>query len=248
MNRKVGAALLFLLLLVPLGQVNANSGGRFNSSNGCGCHGGSGGVTPVLSGLPSTYTALTTYSLTVGMSTSPGTGGFNLDVNRGSLSNGDANTQVASNGRQATHDYSPGTSTWTMDWTAPASGSGSVLFKLAVLSGNGNGGTSGDDYDTYSITLSEEVSTNNDPVASDVLLTPLDADTTDALTLTYTYSDDDGDPESGTTIAWYRNGAVQPGTPRPSCHPRPPTKARRGMLWSRPRTASTTERPSPRPR
>ena len=65
MNRKVGAvALLFLLLLVPLGQVNANSGGRFNSSNGCGCHGGSGGVTPVLSGLPSTYAALTTYSLT----------------------------------------------------------------------------------------------------------------------------------------------------------------------------------------
>ena len=212
MNRKVGAvALLFLLLLVPLGQVNANSGGRFNSSNGCGCHGGSGGVTPVLSGLPSTYAALTTYSLTVGMSTSPGTGGFNLDVNRGTLSNGDTNTQVASNGRQATHDYSPGTSTWTMDWTAPASGSGSVLFKLAVLSGNGNGGTSGDDYDTYSITLSEEVSTNNDPVASDVLLTPIDADTTDALTLTYTYSDDDGDPESGTTIAWYRNGAVQPG-------------------------------------
>ena len=110
MNRKMGAlGVLFLLLLVPLGQVNANSGGRFNSSNGCGCHGGAGGVTAQLTGLPTAYEALTTYTLTVGMSTSPSTGGFNLDVNRGTLSNGDANTQVASNGRQATHDFAPGT-------------------------------------------------------------------------------------------------------------------------------------------
>ena len=78
MNRKIGAlGVLFLLLLVPLGQVNANSGGRFNSSGGRGCHGGAGGVTAQLTGLPAAYEALTTYTLTVGMSTSPGTGGFN---------------------------------------------------------------------------------------------------------------------------------------------------------------------------
>ena len=210
MNRKMGAlGVLFLLLLVPLGQVNANSGGRFNSSNGCGCHGGAGGVTAQLTGLPTAYEALTTYTLTVGMSTSPGTGGFNLDVNRGTLSNGDANTQVASNGRQATHDFAPGTASWTMDWTAPASGSGSVLFKLAVLSGNGNGGTSGDDYNTFSTSISEEVSSNTHPVASDVLITPSTPDTTDDLTVSYTYSDDDGDGESGTTVAWYKDGAAQ---------------------------------------
>ena len=210
MNRKVGAlGVLFLLLLVPLGQVNANSGGKFNSSNGCNCHGGPGGVTAQLTGLPSAYEALTTYTLTVGMSTSPGTGGFNLDVNRGTLSNGDANTQVASNGRQATHDFAPGTASWTMDWTAPTSGSGSVLFKLAVLSGNGNGGTSGDDYNTFSTSISEEVSSNTDPVASDVLITPSTPDTTHDLTVTYTYTDDDGDAESGTTVAWYKDGAVQ---------------------------------------
>ena len=210
MNRKIGAlGVLFLLLLVPLGQVNANSGGRFNSSGGCGCHGGAGGVTAQLTGLPTAYEALTTYTLTVGMSTSPGTGGFNLDVNRGTLSNGDANTQVASNGRQATHALAPGTASWTMDWTAPTSGSGSVLFKLAVLSGNGNGGTSGDDHNSYSISIAEEVSSNTDPVASDVLITPSTPVTTDDLTVSYTYTDDDGDPESGTTVSWYKDATVQ---------------------------------------
>ena len=141
MNNKIGAlAVLFLLLLLPLGQVNANSGGKFNSSNGCGCHGGMGGVTAQLTGVPTDYEALTTYTLTVGMSTSPNIAGFNLDVNRGTLTNGHANTQVSANNRQATHGYSPGTTSWTMDWTAPSSGSGSVFFKLAVLAGNGNGG------------------------------------------------------------------------------------------------------------
>ncbi|MEL0312720.1 MAG: choice-of-anchor V domain-containing protein [Candidatus Poseidoniales archaeon] len=210
MNRKIGAlGVLFLLLLVPLGQVNASSGGKFNSSNGCGCHGGAGGVTAQLTGLPTAYEALATYTLSVSMSTSPNIGGFNLDVNRGTLGNGDANTQVASNGRQATHNDVPGTASWTMDWTAPASGSGSVLFKLAVLSGNWNNGTSGDDYNTFSTSISEEVSSNTEPVASDVHITPSTPDTTDDLTVSYTYADDDGDGESGTTIAWYKDGAVE---------------------------------------
>ena len=97
-----------------------------------------------------------------------------------------------------------------MDWTAPSSGSGSVLFKLAVLSGNGNGRTSGDGYDTFSISVAEEVSTNADPIASNVLITPSTPDTTDDLTVSYTYSDDDGDAESGTTVAWFKDGASQP--------------------------------------
>ena len=212
MNRKMGAlAVLFLLLLLPLGQVNANSGGKLNSSNGCNCHGGKGCVTAQLTGVPTTYEASTTYALTVGMSTSSSIAGFNLDVNRGTLTNGDANTQISSNGRQATHDYAPGTATWTMDWTAPPSGSGSVLFKLAVLAGNGNGGTSGDDHNTFSINVAEEVSTNTGPVASDVLIAPLSPDTTDDLTVSYTYTDEEGDAESGTTVAWFKDSTEQPG-------------------------------------
>ena len=229
MNRKMGAvAVLFLLLLLPLGQVNANSGGKFNSSNGCGCHGGKGGVTAQLTGVPTAYEAQTTYTLTMGMSTTPSIAGFNLDVNRGSLSNGDANTQVSSNGRQATHGYSPGTTSWTVDWTAPASGSGSVLFKLAVLSGNGNGGTSGDDHNTYSISITEEVSTNADPVASNVLIAPSTPDTTDDLTVSYTYSDDDGDAESGTTVTWFKDGASQPAYTALTL---PSTATAKGETW-----------------
>ena len=229
MNRKTGAvAVLFLLLLLPLGQVNANSGGKFNSSNGCGCHGGKGGVTAQLTGVPTAYEAQTTYTLTMGMSTTPSIAGFNLDVNRGTLNNGDANTQVSSNGRQATHGYSPGTTSWTVDWTAPASGSGSVLFKLAVLSGNGNGGTSGDDHNTYSISIAEEVSTNADPVASNVLITPSTPDTTDDLTVSYTYSDDDGDAESGTTVAWFKDGASQPAYTTLTL---PSTATSKGEAW-----------------
>ena len=203
-------AVVFLLALAPFGQVVAKDNGMWNSSGGCGCHGGTG-VSGQISGLPSAYVAATTYTLTVSMSTSPNTGGFNLEVNRGALSNPDANTQVSGNGFQATHDFSPGTSSWSMDWTAPASGSGTVLFDLAVLSANGNGRTSGDIYGTYSTSLVEDVPSNVAPTVSDVSVAPANPLTTDILVVSYTYSDADGDAESGTTVSWYRNGALQPG-------------------------------------
>ncbi len=202
-------AIVFLLALAPFGQVVARDNGMWNSSGGCGCHGGTG-VTAQISGLPSAYVAATTYSLTVSMSTSPNTGGFNLEVNRGALSNPDANTQVSNNGFQATHDYSPGTTAWSMDWTAPASGSGTVHFDLAVLSANGNGGTSGDSYGSSSTSLIEDVPSNVAPTVTDVSVAPVNPITTDGLSVSYTYSDGDGDAESGTTVAWYRNGALQP--------------------------------------
>ena len=55
-----------------------------------------------------------------------------------------------------------------MDWTAPASGSGTVQFDLAVLSANGNGRTSGDSYGTYSTSLLEDVPSNVAPTVADV--------------------------------------------------------------------------------
>ena len=178
-------AIVFLLALAPFGQVVARDNGMWNSSGGCGCHGGTG-VTAQLTGLPSAYVASTTYTLTVSMSTTPNTGGFNLEVNRGALSNPDANTQVSGNGFQATHGYSPGTASWSMDWTAPASGSGTVQFDLAVLSANGNGRTSGDSYGTYSTSLLEDVPSNVAPTVADVLVAPTNPYTADDLSVTYT--------------------------------------------------------------
>jgi hypothetical protein len=198
-----------LLAMAPLNQVVAKDNGMYNSSGGCGCH-GYNVVNAQLSGVPNEYTGATVYTLTVGMSTSPNTGGFNLEVNKGQLSNPDANSKINGNARQATHDYAPGTTSWTFDWTAPTAGSGSVRFDLAVLSGNGNGGTSGDTYGTTTLTSNEAVS-NVAPTVNNVLIAPTAPSTSDDLTVTYTFSDDDDDAESGTTVAWFRDGAPQAG-------------------------------------
>ena len=209
--RKPSALLLSMLLLamLPAGAVHAKDDGMFNRSNGCSCHGSSSSLTAQLTGLPSAYTPGTTYTLDVGMSASPATGGFNLEVNKGALSNPDSNSQVSGNGLQATHDFSPGTTSWTLDWTAPSAGSGSAQFNLAVLSANNNGGSSGDGYATLSTSVPEAVSTNDAPLVSNLALTPTLPVTADDLTVSYTYSDADGDAESGTTYAWHRNGVVE---------------------------------------
>lgn len=54
---------------------------------------------------------------------------------------------------------------WTMDWTAPASGTGEVTFYSAVLAANGNGGTSGDQVILSNLGVQEDVTNtiaNND--------------------------------------------------------------------------------------
>ncbi|MCP4411946.1 MAG: choice-of-anchor D domain-containing protein, partial [Gammaproteobacteria bacterium] len=48
---------------------------------------------------------------------------------------------------------------------------------------------------------------NTPPVVSNVSISPVTPQTTDDLTLTYTFSDADGITESGTEIKWYRNGS-----------------------------------------
>jgi len=50
---------------------------------------------------------------------------------------------------------------------------------------------------------------NEPPVASDLSLTPVSPTTLNSLSGSYTYSDADGDPESGTEIRWYRSGSLQ---------------------------------------
>ena len=209
-----GSVLLFVFLLLMSTQADvatAKKNQKFNSTSGCGCHsGGAGGVTPVLSGLPTAYTPATTYSLSISMTGSPQSGGFNIEVSKGALSNPSSAAQVSSNGFQATHNTWTSTS-WTVDWTAPAAGSGSVQVDLAVLHGNNGQNTTGDLYGTSSTSVSEDVNANTPPVASNVVLTPQVPLTSDDVVVSYTYSDDDNDGESGTTFAWHLNGAVQVG-------------------------------------
>ncbi len=51
---------------------------------------------------------------------------------------------------------------------------------------------------------------NTPPVASDAIISPSSPLTGDDLVASYGYSDVDGDPESGTTIRWYKNSNIKP--------------------------------------
>ena len=151
--------LMVMVLAVPEGAFAYSSGKTGSSSTGCGggsCHGSTNTVTPTLStGIPSSgYTPGTVYSLTMGGTggVSGSNGGFNLDATSGTFSNAGTNAQIVSG--EATHSNSNSRS-WTVDWTAPASGSGDVTFLLAVNFANGQNGASGDSWGTDSWTVSE---------------------------------------------------------------------------------------------
>ena len=160
------------------------SGIAGQAEKGCICHGAipDSGVTPSITGLPSTFNASTTYTLTVsftggpsGIDTTPmNLGGFNLAVSSGTLTavdewvkieNGDAvhngiDDDVDNNGiddsvEAGGEPIASGNdfTSWTVNWTSPESGS--TTFNLAVNSVNGDGVASADDkWNTMSVSVS----------------------------------------------------------------------------------------------
>ena len=108
------------------------------------------------------------------------------DANKGTLSTGGVGimaVKVNSAGTSATHTTNSYRS-WSVDWIAPSSGSGSVQFNLAGVSANGNGGTGGDVWGSTTITVPEGggPAPNNPPSASGLQFTPSNPVTTDTLT------------------------------------------------------------------
>ena len=202
---------LLLLAVSGANLADANSSGKTGSaSSGCGCHATDAMIAPTMTGLPTTYTPGLTYALSwtgSGMS-STGEGGFNLDASSGSWTN--LGTRVKISNGELTHSSDLQRS-WSADWIAPSPGSGTVTFDLAVLYANGANGNSGDNWGTNSWTVSEELPPQNiPPVASDLRLTPNgDVAVDQSFTLSYTYSDDESDPESGTQIRWFSNGNLR---------------------------------------
>ena len=203
-------AIVLLTMLISSSQVAiANSNGKTGSStSGCTCHGSSSTVSPSLSGLPwgaGGYTPGSTYSLNWdGGPHIPGDGGFNLDSSAGTWSNLGSQVQLV-NG-ELTHS-SDSLRSWSADWTAPATGTGNVVFNLAVLYANGNGATSGDDWGTGTWTLGEASSSSNTPPeAQSVTFVPTNPTRGTGLAVSYTYYDADGDSEQGTQIRWKLNG------------------------------------------
>ena len=204
-----------MLLLVP--AIQGFDNGVYNRASGCGCHSqtGSNPASVSISGLPSTYDVNKLYQVTVSVSggVQGSSGGFSLEVDKGTLSTGMGLMLVKVNnqGNSATHTIT-GSSyrSWSFEWTSPAAGSGTVSFEVAGLTTNGNSQNSGDRWVTDIVQIPENIPVNNPPSASNILLNPTDAVTTDSLTLSYSYSDPDGDSESGSEIIWYRDSQALP--------------------------------------
>ena len=215
MRLKLASLLLVSILLASTVPTSIGySNGIYNrGSSGCNCH-GYNVVTVSMSGQPASYTPGTTYTLQISVSGGgSGNGGFSLDVNKGTLSTGGVGimaVKVNSAADSATHTTNSYRS-WSVDWTAPSAGSGSVQFDLSAVEANGNGGTGGDTWGDTTITVPEGGTppSNNPPSVSSVLLSPANPVTTDTLNLTYTFQDSDGDSESGTMIRWYKDGMLE---------------------------------------
>lgn len=214
MRLRVTILCLLLLAVSGSGLVDAKINGKTGSTSGCTCHYGGGGFTPAIYGLPSGgWVGGTTYSLTWdnGGAWISGSGGFNLIA---TTPNGQAimgtwsnlGTSVKQVGSELTHSNNAARS-WGADWTAPSSGAGSVKFSIAVLFGNGNNANTGDSWGTNTVTLTEAAGQSNTaPSVSNLVLTPSNPTVLTGLALTYTYSDAEGDAQSGTTIHWYNQG------------------------------------------
>ena len=221
-----------LVSLVPTSL--GNSGGKFSSGTGCGCHYG-GSATVSMTGQPSSYTPGSTYTLSISVSggVSGSAGGFSLDVNKGTLSTGGVGimaVKVNSAQNSATHTTNSYRS-WSVDWTAPSSGSGTAQFNLAGMTANGANGNNGDAWGTTTITVPESgPAPNNPPSVSNVQLSPSNPVTTDTLTLTYNFQDSDGDSESGTMIRWYKDGILE--SSRNDQMTVPPSLTSKGESWN----------------
>jgi len=202
------SAVVAMVMLSPI--IEASSSGKHNASGGCTCH-GSGTSVSISENFPSSYTAGQTYTIQVSVSSSisGSKGGFNVEVDKGSLSTG-GSASVKVSGTSITHSNS-GNRAWTFDWIAPSAGSGTVTVNIAGLTANGASGNNGDAWATSTLTITETVvETNSPPIASNVQISPTGATSSDDLSLSYTFSDQDsGDTESGTTIQWLKNGAHQ---------------------------------------
>ena len=171
-------AFLVLVLVFSLGlgvlQVGVDahrSGYTGSSTTGCSCHSSSASssVTVTVTGQPAEYTPLTVYALTVKVQGGPSPGGvsqggFDLGATAGffTVPSGATDVQIADS--EATHTSSGADQRqWTVDWTAPMQGTGSVTFNVVGLSTNGDGSTSGDLWNKASYTIAEKVNVDTVP-------------------------------------------------------------------------------------
>lgn len=172
------AVAAFTLFTAELNSGSGSVGGKTGSPGDGGsicteCHGGTanpqtGWITtniPVGGYVPGQIYTITASGMHPGVSKF----GFELTAERsgGVKTGGFTITNVAhtkfTNGTNAvTHTFTGTTpsnnaKSWSVDWTAPASGSGAVTFYAAFNAANGNGAPSGDIIYSSSLTVSESI-------------------------------------------------------------------------------------------
>ncbi len=156
----------------PTGLTGAPSEGNCTSCHtGAAISSGTAWSAINISGMPSAYVPGTNYSLTLnGSSAATAKNGFELVVlNSSNISTGTLTAGTGTSTATATRVYLRQTtatvSSWTFNWTAPSSGTGTVTFYVAFNGSNNNGTDgSGDNIYVKSFTLAEQSS--NLPTAS----------------------------------------------------------------------------------
>lgn len=145
-----------LLLIVSLGAytvLNTSYSGGFGSysNTACvSCHGTSNpGTTMTIDNLPSVYTLGQTYPISVTVNNpSMIIAGFQLRTNVGTFGNLGSGVSLYSDNRSVGHSFpqamSGGSAVFTLDWTAPTTGSTAANFAAQGLGANGNSSNSGD--------------------------------------------------------------------------------------------------------
>jgi hypothetical protein len=162
-SAKVAALAVGVVFFVSLVGVAAHSAGIFGQSQlGATCHSPTAdpSVSVTITGIPASYLPANNYPLTISVSGGPGAGGgFDLTVTAGFLSTSDPNVQISSN--EATHT-NPNARSWSVLWSAPAPGTGTVTFHVAGNSVNLNGFSTGDAWNVNTYT-SAELAVNQRP-------------------------------------------------------------------------------------
>lgn len=172
-------------------QLTSNYTGAPGFANCTQCHSGivnSGpGMIDITTNIPNNlYTPGQTYQVSVTLTSGGGNQskyGFMLapmsgNSYKGTLQATDGNCIVEPSTRWITHSSS-GTvggipfKSFTFNWTAPAAGTGTVILYAAGNCANGNGGDSGDQIYTTSLTLNEDATVGvNDPAPMSVSVSP----------------------------------------------------------------------------
>ena len=177
---KLGLAPTIVLALTLMSNSGGSPGGRTGSSSDgqtcatAGCHGAipPNGQDMISTNIPAEgYMADSTYQISVTVTDANSSKfGFEMTVEDASGSKQGSftgNTDVTSynSNQRVTHKSSSnsgsGSRTWTMDWTAPSSGAGSLTFYVAALVANGNGNNSGDFVLTDSRQFMEQITASH---------------------------------------------------------------------------------------